>query len=362
QELGLYGNILVEPRSKSYFNPVDKEVALFLDDIKIVNGDVEPFSRDYASFALTGRFGDIMLANGETDYQLNVKKGEVIRFYLTSSSNTRPFNFSIEDHTMKLVKMKLVGGDSGKYEKESFVDSVILGVSERYIVEVLFDKSGTFRLLNNIPVNYTTAKRTYVLGTVNVSEISSASQKPDFFVLKENTEVIDSIKPFKKYISAKPDYEIYLSIDIMGDLAKEIASMPKEVEPIEWDENEDMAMMNSMSTSENVKWMLKDKATGKENPNYQMRVGDVKKIRIYNDPNSMHPMQHPMHLHGQRFLVLAQDGRTNDNLVWKDTVFVPAGSAVDILIEFTNPGEWLMHCHIPEHAEAGMIASFTVSK
>ncbi len=362
QELGLYGNILVESRSQNYFNPVDKDVALFLDDIKIVNGDVEPFSKDYASFALTGRFGDIMLANGETDYQLNVKKGEVVRFYLTSSSNTRLFNFSIEDHTMKSVKMKLVGGDSGKYEKESFVDSVILGVSERYIVEVLFDKPGTFKLLHKIPADYTATKRTYVLGTVNVSEISSASQKPDFFVLKENTEVIDSIKPFKKYISEKPDYEIDLTIDIMGDLAKEIKNMPMEVEPIEWDEDENMAMMNSMSTSENVKWMLKDKATGKEKPNYQIKVGDVKKIRIFNDPNSMHPMQHPMHLHGQRFLILAQDGKTNDNLVWKDTVLVSAGSTIDILVEFANPGEWLMHCHIPEHAEAGMIASFTVSK
>lgn len=362
QELGLYGNILVEPRSKNYFNPVNQEVALFLDDIKIVNGDVEPFSKDFARFALTGRFGNIMLINGETDYQLNVKNGEIVRFYLTSSSNTRPFNFSIEDHKMKSVKMKLVGGDSGKYEKESFVDSVILGVSERYIVEVLFDKPGIYTLLQRTPVNYTTAKRTYVLGKVNVSEPAFASETSGFFALKENSEIIDSIKPFKKYISAKPDYEIALTVNITGDLANEIKNMHMEMEPIEWDENENMAMMNSMSTSENVKWMLKDKATGKENPNYQMKVGDVKKIRIFNDPNSMHPMQHPMHLHGQRFLVLAQDGRTNDNLVWKDTVFVPAGSAVDILIEFTNPGEWLMHCHIPEHAEAGMIASFTVKK
>ncbi len=356
QELGLYGNILVEPGSRNYFNPVDKEVVLFLDDIKIVNSDVEPFDKDQARFALTGRFGDIMLANGETDYQLNVKKGEAVRFYLTSSSNTRPFNFSIGEH-----KLKLVGGDSGKYEKESFVDSVVLGVSERYIVEVLFDKPGTFKLLHNIPVDYAAAKRTYVLGTVSVSENPSVSQKPGFFVLKENNDIIDGIKPFKKYISAKPDYEIDLTVDVMGDLAKEIASMPKEMVPIEWDEDENMVMMNSMSTSENVKWILKDKDTGKENPEYQMKVGDVKKITIFNDPDSMHPMQHPMHLHGQRFLVLAQDGKPYDNLVWKDTVLVPAGSRIDILVEFTNPGKWLMHCHIPEHAEAGMIASFTVS-
>lgn len=358
QELGLYGNILVEPSSRSYFNPVDKEVALFLDDIKIVNGDVEPFSKDMARFALTGRFGDIALTNGETDYQLNVKKGEAVRFYLTSSSNTRPFNFLIGEH-----KLKLVGGDSGKYEKESFVDSVILGVSERYIVEVLFDKPGVFKLLHNTPANYnTTSLRTFSLGTVSVSENPSPGQQPVFFILKENKDIIDGIEPFKKYFSSKPDYEIDLTVDVSGALANEIASMPKEMVPIEWDEEENMYLMNRMSTSENVKWILRDKATGKDNPQYEVKAGDINKIRIFNDPDSMHPMQHPMHLHGQRFLVISQDGKLLDNLVWKDTVLVPAGSSIDILVEFTNPGKWLMHCHIPEHAEAGMIASFNVRK
>ena len=115
-----------------------------------------------------------------------------------------------------------------------------------------------------------------------------------------------------------------------------------------------------MSTSENVKWVIKDKATGKEKPRFKVKVGDAKKISLFNHPDSMHPMQHPIHLHGQRFLVLTQDGKNSDNLVWKDTVLVPAGRTIDILVEFSNPGEWLIHCHIPEHAEAGMIASFTV--
>ncbi|MFA4935249.1 MAG: multicopper oxidase family protein [Candidatus Methanoperedens sp.] len=351
QELGLYGNILVEPRSRNYFNPVDKEAALFLDDIKIVKGDVEPFSRDYARFALTGRFGNIMLLNGETDYQLNVKKGEVVRFYLTNSANTRTFNFSIEDH-----RMKLVGGDSGKYEKESFVDSATLSISERYIVEVLFEKPGTFKILHRTP------EKTYALGKVIVSGDSLSQKSAGFFTLKDNNEIIADIAPFKKYISAKPDYELELMINMGKDMMGMMDEKAGAFEPIEWDEDENMAMMNSMSTSENIKWIIRDKAAGKEAPNYQVKVGDVKKLRISNDRIMMHPMQHPIHLHGQRFLVLAQDGKTNDNLVWKDTVLVPAGSAVDILVDFTNPGEWLMHCHIPEHAEAGMIASFTVNQ
>lgn len=358
QEMGLYGNILVEP-AYHMGGSADKEEALFLDDIKLLNGDIYPFNRDYADFTLTGRFGNIMLINGEADYQLNVKKGEVVRFYLTDSANTRTFNFSIEN-----TKMKLIGGDSGRYEKETLVDSVVVSVGERYIVDVLFDKPGTFRILNNIPADNNTVT-TYVLGTVKVSDKASFSMRStSFSILKKNYDVIGDIAPFKKYRSTAPDYKLDLTVDILDEeLARELEKMMGgAIEPIEWDENENMAMMNSMSTSENVMWMIKDNATGKENPIYQMKVGDIKKIRIFNDPTSMHPMQHPIHLHGQRFLVLTQDGKSSDNLVWKDTVLVPAGSTIDILVDFTNPGQWLMHCHIPEHAEAGMIASFTVSE
>jgi FtsP/CotA-like multicopper oxidase with cupredoxin domain len=99
-----------------------------------------------------------MFLNGDTDYQLNVKKGEVVRFFLTDSANTRIFNFSIDGH-----KMILVCGDGGKYQKESFINSVVIAPAERYIVEVLFDKAGTFKLLNTIP------GKTRTLGVVNVN-------------------------------------------------------------------------------------------------------------------------------------------------------------------------------------------------
>ena len=130
--------------------------------------------------------------------------------------------------------------------------------------------------------------------------------------------------------------------------------------PIEWEDN--MPMMNSMSTNENTKWILRDKETGKENldVNYQMKVGDIKKIRFFNNPESAHPMQHPIHLHGQRFLVTSENGVPNENLVWKDTVLVPTGSTVDVLVDAANPGLWIMHCHILEHAESGMIVLMTV--
>ena len=66
-------------------------------------------------------------------------------------------------------------------------------------------------------------------------------------------------------------------------------------------------------------------------------------------------MHHPFHVHGAgRFLVLSRDGVPEPNLVWKDTVLTRTGETVDILLDVTNPGLWMAHCHIAEHHESGM--------
>lgn len=131
-------------------------------------------------------------------------------------------------------------------------------------------------------------------------------------------------------------------------------------DPIEWEE--DNTAMNSMSNPEMMKWVIQDEDTSKKNMDidWKFKVGDKVKIKITNDPNSMHPMQHPIHFHGQRFLVLSTNGKPNDNLVWKDTTLIQNGDTVEILVEMTNPGEWMAHCHIAEHLEASMMFGFKV--
>ena len=77
--------------------------------------------------------------------------------------------------------------------------------------------------------------------------------------------------------------------------------------------------------------------------------------------DSDHPMHHPFHVHGAgRFLILGRDGTVEPNLVWKDTVLVRRGETVDILLDVTNPGIWMAHCHIAEHHESGMMFNFHV--
>jgi FtsP/CotA-like multicopper oxidase with cupredoxin domain len=72
-------------------------------------------------------------------------------------------------------------------------------------------------------------------------------------------------------------------------------------------------------------------------------------------------MHHPIHFHGNRFLVLSVNEIPNDNMVWKDTALLRTGDTMDILLETTNPGEWMAHCHIAEHMHSGMMIGYRVT-
>ena len=92
-------------------------------------------------------------------------------------------------------------------------------------------------------------------------------------------------------------------------------------------------------------------------------VGDRVTIRLVNGMDQDHPMHHPFHVHGAgRFLILSRDSKPEANLVWKDTVLLRAGETVDILLDVSNPGLWMAHCHIAEHNQAGMMFSFEVAE
>ena len=365
QELGLYGGYLVVPSAEDYWSPVNGEVALFLDDILIENGKIN-LSEKGADHTLMGRFGNVMLVNGETDYILNVKKGEVIRLYVTNAANARPFNFSIEG-----VRMKLVGADGGATEREEWENAVIIGPSERSVVEVLFETEGSYAIQNITP------DKTYTLGRVTVSDDgASPSYAEAFATLRTNILAIKSIDPYRQYFERPIDKHLTLTIDMMGGMMGStsghmmpdgtmmgggmgmMGSVPEG--GIEWDD--DMQMMNAMSNKEMTNWKIVDQATRRANMDidWEFKVGDVVKIRITNDAASAHPMQHPIHFHGQQFLVLDRNGVKQTNLAWKDTVLVPAGQYVDILLNVTNPGDWMAHCHIAEHLESGMMMEFKV--
>jgi suppressor of ftsI len=247
--------------------------------------------------------------------------------------------------------------------REVLASSVVLAPSDRVVADVLFQAAGTFRLLHRSP------SRTVSLGTIRVTgtpPATASSRVAGFFAPAGDEAMARDAAALVARAPARPDYVLALRAQggMMGGMGGMggMMDMGGAPSPIEWEEDGHMAMMNAMSTTRTMRWTIRDRASGREGMDIPLEaaVGQVKVIRIVNEPDGEHPMQHPIHLHGQRFLVAARDGVAETNPAWEDTVLVPAGSTYDLLVVFETPGTWLLHCHIPEHMEAGMMAAFQV--
>ena len=363
QELGLYGNVLVRDSNATAYGPANREATLILDDLLVGESGLIPFGRESPTHALMGRFGSLFLVNGEPDYRLAVRRGEVIRFYLTNASSTRTLNLSFTG-----ARMKVVASDAGPFEHEEWVESVVIGPAERYVVHVRFERAGRAALVNRVRgLDHLFGRFFPEVDTLGVVDVARERVQGDlaasFAALRRDTANARALGSYRRFLDRPPDKALILTLETHGlPLVTQRLMLLDSIyfAPVEWSGT--MPMMNWAATGRQVRWILRDPDTGRENTAIDWRVprGSLMKLRLVNERRSFHGMQHPIHLHGQRFLVLAVNGVPKDNLVWKDTVLVPAGSVVDILLDASNPGDWMLHCHIAEHLEAGMMMHFTV--
>src|SRR6478672_6509644 len=431
-EMGLYGTIVVEPADPSYWPAADRELTLTLDDLLVEDGHIAPFSRSGPTFVAMGRYGNVMLINGETRFCGQATAGEVVRLYLVNTANTRIFNFAIHG-----ARAKLVGGDSGRYERETIIDEVLLAPSERAVIDVLFDAPGQVRLEHRTP------DHTYDLGAFTVTDGAAGAAARSFETLRSDPELTaehqalghdterepDKVLAFYSLMpllyggddtpasayacpmhpevtaaepgtcpkcgmklvavpagtpasyacpmhpdvaAAEPGTCPKCGMKLVASDAPPPAAQPDPGEPhgghehgdgLEWED--EMLVMNRASDPSNMIWQLIDRETGAVNGDitWSFTVGDRVKIRLVNEMDADHPMHHPFHVHGAgRFLILSRDSKPEANLVWKDTVLLRAGETVDILLDVSNPGLWMAHCHIAEHNQSGMMFSFNVAR
>ena len=363
QGMGLFGNMLVDDADPGYYAPVNREQTLMLSDILINADTLIPFGKEAVDFALMGRVGNVLLVNGEPGWTFAAKRGEVVRFYLTNASSSRTWNLSFGG-----AAMKVVAADQSRFEREELVQSAVLAPAERYVVDVRFDRPGRYPVVNAIQaINHFAGEFEAEVDTVGVITVGNVAAVPDrgreFAVLRRNAPVTRDIDRYRGQFNRAPDLSLTLTVRTNTLPLATVQFMNVDTAyyaPVEWVDG--MPDMNWLSTSKQVSWILRDQATGKENMDIDWRVatGSVVKLRIFNDPKSFHPMQHPIHLHGQRMLVVARDGVPTGNLAWKDTALIPVGSTVDLLIDASNPGAWMLHCHIAEHLGSGMMAVMRV--
>ena len=363
QSLGMYGNMLVDSPDPAYYSPANRDLVLMLSDL-LINGDtLIPFGREVPDFVLMGRVGNVPLVNGEPGLAATVRLGEVVRFHLTNVANSRTWNLSIPG-----VPLKVMASDVSRFEREQTVPSVVLAPAERYVVAGQFDRPGRFPLVNAVQaIDHYKGEFDPQVDTLGWITVDTAAAIPDyqaaFETLRAYPEVTADIARYRPYFDEAPDKQLTLTVATTGLPLLTVQFMSIDTayyHPVEWVDG--MPEMNWLSTGNQVRWILRDDATGRENDaiDWHVRRGSVVKLRIFNDPTSFHPMQHPIHLHGQRMLVVSRDGVATTNLVWKDTVLIPVGSTVDLLIDASNPGVWMLHCHIAEHLGSGMMMTMQV--
>jgi FtsP/CotA-like multicopper oxidase with cupredoxin domain len=195
QEMGLYAPIIVEPSYPSYWLAADRQLTLTLDDVLIEDGKMAPFRRSGPTYTAMGRFGNVMLINGESEFSGEAAVGEVVRLYLVNTANTRIFNFALRGG----ARMKLIGGDSGRYERETFVEEVLLSPSERAVVDVLFDTPGEVHLEHRTP------DHVYDLGLFAVAGAAAGDAASSFEEQRTDPELSVERRLIERDFEREPD-------------------------------------------------------------------------------------------------------------------------------------------------------------
>lgn len=369
QEMGLYGNYLIDSVDPEYWSPVNREIPLIIDDILVENNQIADFYKEYTNHALLGRFGNEFLVNGSTDYIENVEKGEVIRFQITNASNARTYRLS-----MPGAQLKIVASEWSKFENETFSDEFIISPAERLVVEAYFNKSGRVKLQNRMKTE------TVTLAEFNVTDENVLESFADSFNTARRDEVLaNEFAELRKYQNLPPQRKLRLSVVQNGpvdhsahahsggttntmDHTAMMGMMQNPMDNIEWGEG---LTNDAVNTTKNIEWTITDEASGMKGmeipvSDWTFKQGSLITMRITNDMMATHIMQHPIHIHGQRFVVLSENGVLNKNMAWKDTALVPPAGYIDVLVDMSNLGEWMLHCHISEHLHAGMMMPFRV--
>ena len=257
-----------------------------------------------------GRQGNTLLINGKENSIIKMHAGQMERWRFINASSARYFNLYMAGRPFQIIAT-----DGGLLEQPRTVTNLLITPGERFdIIAGPFNEGEQF-------------------------EIESLSYNRVTF-LKARRQVFASVKVGEKKISVAHLPASLREIDFLAHPDAPITRKVKfSVGP---------SLKNGMNFLINGKIHVDDKP---------VRVGE---LQIWEVRNSS-LMDHPFHLHGDFFQVIEENGKVPDYKAWKDTYNLSPRSKIKIAwIPDNRPGTWMYHCHILEHHEAGMMATFEV--
>ena len=317
-EAGLYAPIIIHAPGE--VTP-DCDMPVVLDDVLLDEDTLQIAPLDTEMMQLMGRLGNVLMVNGRSGRRVSWAPGQTSLLRLVNTSNARYWDVYLEDHDLQVV-----GSDGGFLDAPYTVDHVVLGPGERVMVsvEATGEAGKEYRLMN----------RRFVLheedGHMIEEDPMGDGENPVMSFVYQDDAVEGS-----GWIQPTPDVPSWgAAVDNVGH---------------SWLLEEDM-MGGSL-------WI-----DGESWPNVPMVMAEFNVDTTYVIENDSE-MHHPFHIHGNRFEVVEIDGAPPEHPQgWKDTFDIPPRAIVKIVGALDNPGEWMYHCHILEHADEGMAGLMTVEE
>jgi len=331
----------------------DKDVVLLVQDRRFdseKNG-VRKLLYKTKEMDADGMKGATLLVNGSVMPKLNVETTQY-RFRLYNVSNAKTYDFAFSDGR----KFKIVGTDGGLLNKPVEVDHIMLGSAERVELVVDFSKEhvGDKLLLVSKPYQ----ADSMMMDTNSNSEMDMEDNGMGLTIMRFDvtTKVSDDIT---LYSSLPANAEIATRLD--PTTASNAGSSRKFVLSMYNGGNMGQGMSgNGNSNSMNMTFAINGKIFDPNRVDEFVGAGTTEIWEIKN----MSPMAHPFHAHAIQWQILDRNGipATGTDLGWKDTFLVQSGETVRIIGKFesVNVGDYMYHCHILEHEDAGMMGYFRV--
>ena len=329
---GLYGPLIVEEPVPTFDR--DHDLTLVLDDWRLAQDGAfhEASMGAFMDWSHAGRLGNLMTANGQSAPRFSLNTGEAYRVRLINAANARIFEID-----PAAMGAKLIGYDGFAFDKPRQPESIVL-ISPAQRVDLLLHQktAGTVSMVN--------------VGDYELEGVSGAEVPPlvAFEFEVKSSQQLPSPALFENSI-AEPDYSNAVKIPLVmtGGAMGRLGDISFNGKPLSRE-----AMMENKQV-----WAFNGVANMPEKPMFETTIGQTILVETINQTG----WPHAMHVHGHHFRIISRNGKDVAHRDWRDTFFIDGNETVEIAFVADNPGKWMLHCHMLEHAAAGMRTWFQVA-